>query len=147
MHTSTSFQLLAVYQYYAENPERFLYSTELNVKDGWIQGPIAFYALDRPVYRPLHNIVPIYRFVAASPYYRYQYSSHPVVNGPGWTNEGIAFYAANRPRRNYAPVYQYRAIENGNWRYRYSMDSTLGNGWTNEKIAFHVPVPPWHRSC
>ena len=142
MHTSTSFQLLAVYQYYAEKPERFFYSTDPNVKDGWKQGPIAFYAVDRAA----HNIVPIYRFVAASPYYRYQYSSNPVINGPGWTNEGIAFYAANQPRRSYAPVYQYRAIENGNWRYQYSTHSALGNGWTRERIAFYVPVPPWHPS-
>jgi len=144
MNSTTSFQLLAVYQYQAENPERYLYSTDPNIQDGWQQGPIAFYGLNRAT--DDRNIVPIYRFVAASPYYRYQYSSQPTVNGPGWTNEGVAFYAALTPRRRYAPVYQYRAIENGNWRYLYSMNSTLAGVWTREKIAFYVPVPPWHRS-
>ena len=144
MHSTVSFQLLAVYQYYAEKPERFLYSTNQNIQDGWKQGPIAFYGLDRAAVD--RHIVPIYQFVAASPYYRYQYSSQPTVNGSGWTNEGIAFYAADRPRRRYAPVYQYYAIENGNWRYQYSMNSTLDGAWIREKIAFYVPVPPWHRS-
>jgi hypothetical protein len=142
MTSATAFQLLAVYKYYSDNPWRFLYSTDPNIKDGWKQGPIAFYGLDRPA----RNIVPVYRFVATTPYYRYQYSTSPTVNGPGWRNEGIAFYAAQAPRRRYAPVYQYYSVENGNWRYQYSMSAAIGGGWTREKIAFYVPVPPWQQA-
>jgi hypothetical protein len=139
MYNSNVFNLLPVYQYYAEKPERFLYSVNPNIKDGWKQGPVEFYGHDRAA----QNIEPIYRLVATSPYYRYQYSSQPTINGFGWKNEGIAFYAAVKQRRaNYVPVYQYYAVENGNWRYRYSLDGTLGRGWVKEKIAFYVPPTP-----
>ncbi|NJO78473.1 MAG: hypothetical protein HC827_08060 [Cyanobacteria bacterium RM1_2_2] len=139
MYPSTVFQLLPIYQYYSEKPERFLYSVNPNIKDGWKQGPVEFYGHAAAA----ANIVPIYRFVATSPYYRYQYSSQPTVNGPGWKNEGIAFYAADQKRRrNYVPVYQYYAVENGNWRYRYSLDGALSRGWIREKIAFYVPPSP-----
>jgi hypothetical protein len=139
MQTANFFTLLPVYQYYAEKPERFLYSVNPNIKDGWKQGPIEFYGHDRSG----PDIVPVYRFVATSPYYRYQYSVQSTINGSGWKNEGIAFYAASQQRRrNYVPVYQYYAVENSNWRYRYSMDGTLSRGWIKEKIAFYVPPAP-----
>lgn len=142
MSNATAFQLLGVYKYYSEDPWRFLYSTDPKIKDGWERGPIAFYGLDRST----RDIAPVYRFVAASPYYRYQYSTNLTVQGPGWTNEGIAFYAAKNPRRRYVPVYQYYSVENGNWRYQYSTNGALRDGWTREKVAFYVPVPPWHRA-
>lgn len=141
MTSAIGFRLLAVYKYYSKDPWRFLYSTDSNIKDGWERGPIAFYGLDRPTHNRVPEIVPVYRFVAASPYYRYQYSTSQTVPGPGWTNEGIAFYASKQPRRRYAPVYQYYSVENGNWRYQYSTDGFLRDGWTREKIAFYVPTP------
>ncbi|WP_416673659.1 hypothetical protein [Egbenema bharatensis] len=127
---------VAVYEYYSENPWRFLYSTELNIRDDWKRGIIAFYGFQHSA----PGLVPVYRFVATTPYYRYQYSTSPRVNGSGWTNEGIAFYAAQNSRQQYVPVYQYYAVENGNWRYHYSTNPAVGNGWRREKIAFYSPT-------
>lgn len=126
--------LIPVYQYRAETPVwRYFYSTDANAQDGWIADGIAFFSSQQSA-----DTVPVYRFVASNPYYRYQYSTDQAVNGPGWINEGIAFYAYKEQRPNTVPVYAYYAVSGSARRYLYSTAPSIQNGWTNEGPAFYV---------
>lgn len=126
--------LTPVYQYHAESPVwRYFYSTESSAENGWIADGIAFFALQKSA-----DTVPVYRFVANNPYYRYQYSTNQAVDGPGWINEGVAFYAYREQRPNTVPVYAYYAVSNSARRYLYSTAPSIQDGWTNEGPAFYV---------
>lgn len=126
--------LTPVYQYHAETPVwRYFYSTDAKAQDDWIADGIAFFASHQSA-----DTVPVYRFVAANPYYRYQYSTTQAVNGPGWINEGVAFYAYKEQRLNTVPVYAYYAVSDSARRYLYSTAPSVQDGWTNEGPAFYV---------
>lgn len=124
-----------VYEYYAENPWRFLYSTQANIGNGWKRNGIKFFAYRRAE----SGAVPVYRYSAQNPW-RYHYSTNPNV-GQGWKNEGTAFYAQPQDNSLVVPVYQYSA--QNPWRYQYSLDPKVGDGWVKEGAVFYVfaPIP------
>jgi hypothetical protein len=93
---------MPIYQYHAEDPWRYQYSKDPDIKEGWTKGEVAFYA-----YTFEHSdALPIHQYSARNPW-RYQYRSriigtHPTT-GLGWSYEGVAFYcfAASSWRLNY----------------------------------------------
>jgi len=146
MSTVITAQRVPVYKFYATDPWRFYYSTNLDddaIRSGWTRAEqVAFFAYNAPT----AQTVPVYRFVATAPY-RYQYSTQSTAAGPGWINEGTAFYAISattRTRPGILPVIQYRAVApDGGWRYQYGVSAAnLGQGWTEDGIAFYVPSNP-----
>jgi hypothetical protein len=143
MSITITAQLVPVYKFYATDPWRFFYSTNLDdaaIRSGWTRAEkVAFFAY----HAPTAHTVPVYRFVATAPY-RYQYSTQPTPAGSGWKNEGAAFYAlpaTTKPRPGILPVLQYHAVApDGGWRYQYGVSAAnLGQGWSEDGIAFYVP--------
>jgi hypothetical protein len=143
--TTTTTQLVPVYKFYSTEPWRFFYSTNRDdaaIRAGWTRAEdMAFYAYKTQV----PGTIAINRFVAPNPT-RYQYSTQVQAAGPGWKNEGPAFYAfpaSTRPRAGIMGVIQYHAVgRDGGWRYQYSVDATNPGlqGWTKGNIAFYVPT-------
>jgi C1A family cysteine protease len=119
-----------VYEYRVTNPWRYQYSTNPDIKDGWVRTGVAFFAFGANQ----SGVVPVYQCHATHPW-RYQYSRQGCT-GADWTNDGTAFYAYATQVEGTIPVYQY--VATAPWRYQYSTDSNVGNGWTNEGVAFYV---------
>ena len=147
MSTTITAQLVPVYKFYSTDPWRFFYSTKRDdaaIRAGWTRAEkIAFHAYNAPT----AFTVPVYRFVATAPY-RYQYSTNPTPSGPGWKNEGAAFYAFpinSLHRPSGVAVLQYHAVSaDGGWRYQYVVNSTDPGlqGWIKDGIAFYAPAEP-----
>ncbi len=77
---------MPVYQYIADSPWRYYYSTRSTNEDGWRNEGVAFFAYTWK--QP--GTIPVYQYFASEPQ-RYQYSIRSDIKD-GWTNEGPAFY-------------------------------------------------------
>ena len=148
------FGRVPVYQYYAKQTDggnRYLYSLDKNVGQGWIldrdyNDGLAFKAFRKQG----RGRVPVYQYYVKQPDggVRYFYSTDPNVEA-GWTldkdyNEGIAFYAFDKQKFGRKPIYQYYyQQESGDFRHFYSKDPNVESGWTLDKdykegIAFYA---------
>ena len=129
-------QLVPVYKYYAEDPWRFLYSTDPDITSGWTRAGVSFYAFGQE--QP--DTVPVYRYTAQNPT-RFLLSTNPDV-GQGWQREGTAFHAFKEADAQVGTtaVNQVRAIDQDPWRYQYltKYNTNAGPGWELDNLAFHV---------
>lgn len=138
---TTRTKLIPVYQYHAEMPWRYFYSTDPDVELGWIRDGIAFYAWAEAI----PGTVQVFRYYAADQNpSRYLYSTRNdlVAAGiaPGWvlddslgTANDREFYAfpGNNPGSTSRPLYQFYASTPQ--RYQYALANTPpGVGWTLE---------------
>jgi vanadium chloroperoxidase len=156
---TTRAKLIPVYQYHAENPWRYFYTTDSDIRSGWIKDGVAFLAWSEAV----PGTVEVFRYFAAdrNPW-RYLYSTRNDLAtagiAPGWvldtglnTGNDRKFYAfpGNLPGANSRPLYQFYATSPR--RYQYALTSTApGSGWildrdlklvTTSGVAFHVFNP------
>ena len=153
---TTRTKLIPVYQYHAEMPWRYFYSTAPDIQLGWIRDGIAFYAWVEAI----PGTVEVFRYYATDQNpSRYLYSTRNdlIAAGiaPGWVLDdslGIGndqkFYVfpANTPGSNSRPLYQFYASTPQ--RYQYALTNTSpGIGWTLETdpnlvttdgVVFHV---------
>lgn len=121
-------KLVPVYQFYADNPWRCMYSTKNEKKEGWVNSGIAFYAYSERV----AESAAVYANYADKPL-RFNYSNYP-ENTNGWTAGEVAFYAPNQSGYGLQPFYLYYAEQP--WRTIISSNSNEGNGWTRGDILF-----------
>lgn len=127
-------QLVPVYKYYAEEPWRFLYSTDPDIGSGWKRSDISFFAFGKEQ----EGTVPVYRYSASDPA-RFLLSTNPNV-GQGWTNEGVAFHAFKETNSDVGTIRVVQVRATDPWRYQYitEYDNNPGAGWEFDNQAFHV---------
>jgi hypothetical protein len=123
---------LPIYQYYAKDPLRYLYSA-YSVGPGWIQDGVAFYAFSERQ----AGVIPIYQYHVENSDggWRCRLSVNSVE--PGWIQDGVAFYAFKEPA-GVIPIYQY-STKDSRRGYRYSTKSDVGPDWIRDAVAFYAP--------
>ncbi|HEY9644687.1 MAG TPA: hypothetical protein V6C57_29595 [Coleofasciculaceae cyanobacterium] len=138
-------RIIPIYQYHAEAPWRYFYTTDPDVQRGWKRDGIAFYAFSDGVRGSASEVVR-YHAEDQNPW-RFLYSLRgdpDFVNAsPGWAVDDSVdkgndrkFYAFERadlapPNVPIRPVYQFFA--QAPQRYLYSLSATPpGSGWTLE---------------
>jgi hypothetical protein len=121
---------VAIYQYSATDPYRFIYSKDPNFGAGWTRGDIAFYA----VVDNSPGSVPIYQMWASSP--SRQLLSKVGFSGAGWSYGGEAFWTVPDNTPGSIRIYEHVAWDPH--RFLYSRADYIGSGWTYEKIAFYA---------
>ena len=125
--------VVPIYEYIADNPIRYFYTSQSNIGSGWRQNGIAFraYKYQEP------GTVRIYRYFGKNPW-RFAYSTDPNLNTTSkkWTQEGIAFYAYLSPEATTIPIYQH-SVQHP-LRFLYSANADVGAGWQNDGIAFYA---------
>lgn len=123
-----------VYQFYADYPWRWNYSTNPDdgTTQGWTRDHLAFFAFGQS--QP--GVVPVYLYYAESPW-KPQFSlRNDQPPGPGWNYGWVAFYAFKNQTPNAMAVYGYRTSD---WRYLYSTNGSLSEpGWTLDGVVFYT---------
>lgn len=119
----------------AAGGNRYLFSQDPLIGGEWTRETRAFTALKSQ--QP--GSIPIYRLKAAQSDGKTRYSLS-AVTGPGWTNDGVAFYAyASQPANTRAVNGFYRVLSNG-WHFGYGIGTSFGAAWTSEGPQFYVPI-------
>ncbi|GAB4233252.1 MAG: hypothetical protein Kow00121_61310 [Elainellaceae cyanobacterium] len=134
-------KLIPVYQYHAEMPWRYFYSTDPDIQSEWIKDGVAFYAWSEA----LPGTVEVFRYYAADQTpWRYLYSTRNdlVTSGiaPGWVlDSGLGagndrkFYVFpnDSSNSNSRPLYQFYAPRPQ--RYQYTLTNvSAGPGWIRD---------------
>lgn len=137
--------IIPIYQYHAENPWRYFYTTDPDVKQGWVRDGIAFYAFATGVRGSASEVIRYYAADQTPWRFLYSLRGDPTFTGaiPGWKADGsvgqgndLRFYAFEKvflppPTIPIRPVYQFFAPDPQ--RYVYSLNPTPpGPGWILE---------------
>ena len=127
-----------VYRYHIlqSNGQRFTFSTNHNLGQGWTYDGIAFQV-------PIVGDVSIHQFHydQSSTYggQRFHFCKDMKPKRQGWTYDGVAFQAYQNKIDNTVPVYQFHSAQSDGWRFHFSISllPTAGR-WKYDDIAFYA---------
>ena len=123
-----------VYQFYADNPWRWNYSSDPDqgTSQRWTRDGIEFFAFGQNQL----GVVPVYLSYTDTdwrPHFSLNENDRP---GPGWKPGGIWFYAFANQTPNTMAVYEYHTSDK---RYRYSTNGGIREpGWTLGGVRFYT---------